>query len=1028
MSGARQACTRVLPVLVLAVIAAAVIPKDTFRSRDVDKPSTSRTYSSLPVNFVENMGQTDARVRFYAHGADFAFFLTAQEAVFRFAPRSLNRATPLTPVADRSHLRGSVLRLRFVDGNPDVLVAGEERAEGNVNYFLGDDSSRWQQGLSQYRQIVYRDLWSGIDLKLREDSGALKYEFRVRKGARVSDIRLAYEGVKGLVLDASGGLVIRTPVGLLRDSAPIAYQEIEGVRASVESRYELAGNGYGFSVGHYDASRELIIDPGLEYSTFLGGTSHESGAGIVVDATGNAYVVGITQSPNFPTTAGAFDRTGSAGNDLDVFVSKINATGTALIYSTFVGGTNFEWGRGIAIDAANNVYVTGQTKSSNFPTTGGAFDRTFNVDTCPRCGIDQYDAFAFKLNAAGSNLVYSTFLGGFDIDDGLAIAVDSTGNAYVTGETGSSNFPTTTGAISRVKSGAFDAFVTKLNPAGSALVYSTYLGGSEVDFGQRIALSKDGTNNAYVAGTTRSPNFPTTPGAFDTTANGEFDVFVARLNPSGTALIYSTFLGGSGMEGAGGLAVDAEGSAYIGGGTPSGNFPVTPGAFSTVLTGSGDAFVTKLSASGNTLIFSTLLGGSGSEGVSGLVLDAAANVYVAGGTSSIDFPMTPTAFDNTFNGAVTDAFIAKLNPNATALLYSTFLGGSDNEGAADIAIDSARSVYVTGQTMSANFPTTTGALDRVWNGDPLIFWADAFVAKIIPEDGPGTTPIFGLATVTANPSSVTSGSVSTGTVSVNAPASGSVAVFLASSNPNVASVPASATIAAGASSATFAITTSAVTTSVAVTISASYNGVTKTTTLSVLTPPPSPILTNLVTSPSSVTGGGSVTGAVVLSMAVWSNGFPVALSSNHPAASTPASVTVPQGSQSTVFPITTSSVTAATVATITAVAGGVTKTTSVTINPASPPPPPPPPPPQTATLTVTATGRNGETVTSTPSGISVPVSATRSASFNTGTSITLRVSNNRDAVWSGACSSGGSKQRTCVLTLNGNSAVTANVK
>ena len=237
----------------------------------------------------------------------------------------------------------------------------------------------------------------------------------------------------------------------------------------------------------------------------------------MVDAAGNAYVVGVTQSPNFPTTAGAFDRTGSASNDLDVFVTKINATGTALIYSTFVGGTNFEWGRGIAIDAANNVYVTGQTKSSNFPTTGGAFDRTFNVDTCPRCGIDQYDAFVFKLNAAGSSLVYSTFLGGFDIDDGLAIAVDTAGSAYVTGETGSSNFPTTTGAISRVKSGAFDAFVTKLNPAGSALVYSTYLGGSEVDFGQRIALSRDGTNNAYVVGSTRSPNFPTTPGAFDTT-------------------------------------------------------------------------------------------------------------------------------------------------------------------------------------------------------------------------------------------------------------------------------------------------------------------------------------------------------------------------------------------------------------------------------------------------------------------------------------------------------------------------------
>ena len=793
----------------------------------------------------------------------------------------------------------------------------------------------------------------------------------------------------------------------------------------VASRYELTGHAYGFTTDRYDSNRELIIDPGLDYSTFLGGTSHEFGNGIVVDAAGNAYVVGTTQSPDFPTTAGAFDRTGAASNNLDVFVAKINPTGTALVYSTFVGGTNFDWGRGIAIDAANNVYVTGQTQSSNFPTTGGAFDRTFNVDTCPRCGIDQYDAFVFKLNASGSSLVYSTYLGGFDIDDGLAITVDTAGNAYVAGETISSNFPTTSGAFSRVLNGAFDAFVTKLNPTGSALVYSTYLGGSEVEFAERIALSKDGSNQAYIVGTTSSPNFPTTPGAFDTTANGGFDVFVTRLNASGSALIYSTFLGGSGTDGAGGLAVDAAGNAYIGGSTASPNFPVTTGAFSTVLTGSGDAFVTKLNAAGSGLIFSTLIGGSGTEGIGGLVLDTDANIYIAGGTSSPDFPMTPTAYDNTFNGAVTDAFIAKLNPGATALLYSTFLGGSDNEGAADIAIDSARNVYVTGQTMSADFPTTPGAFDRVWNGDPVIFWADAFIAKLTPVDGPGTTPVFGLATLTVNPSPVTGGGSATGTVAVNAPAPTSVVVTLTSSNPSVVSVPANVMIAQGASSANFAITTSPVTTSVAVTISASYNGVTKTTTLSVLTPPPSPILTNLVTSPSTVTGGSNSTGVVVLSMAVGDSGFPVALSSNHPAASVPPSVTVPQGSQSAVFPITTTTVTATAVATITATAGGVTKTTTLTINP---PGPPPPPPPQTATLTVTATGRNGETVSSTPSGISVRVPSTGSATFNAGTAITLRVSNNRDAIWSGACSSGGSKTKTCTFTLSGNASVTANVQ
>ncbi len=1022
----RASLARVLAVfgLLLGAIVLTGIHSDNPNSLRSGKPAALRAYADLPVYFIENAGQTDPRVRFYAQGSGYVFYLSAREAVFQFAARSSTSAASLMPVAERSQTAGAVLRLRFVDGNPDVIVTGEERASGEVNYLRGDDSSRWQRGLSQYRQVVYSNLWPGIDLKLREESGTLKYEFRVRPGARVSDIGLAYEGAQSLTLDAEGGLLIGSSMGVLKDSAPIAYQEDSGQRAPVESRYQLKGSGYGFSVDRYDPNRELIIDPGLDYSTFLGGTSHEFGTGIAVDTVGNAYVVGVTQSPNFPTTAGAFDRTGSASNDLDVFVTKINATGTALIFSTFLGGSNFEWGRGIALDAANNVYITGQTKSSNFPTTGGAFDRTFNVDTCPRCGIDQYDAFVTKLNAAGSSLVYSTYLGGFDLDDGMAIAVDSAGSAYIAGETGSSNFPTTTGAISRVRSGAFDAFITKLNPAGSALVYSTYLGGSEVDFGQAIALSSDGANNAYVVGATRSPNFPTTVGAFDTTANGEFDIFVARLNPSGTALVYSTLLGGSDMDGASGLAVDAQGNAYIGGGTPSSDFPVTPGAFATVSQGSGDAFVTKLNAAGNALIFSTLLGGSGSEGVSALALDAAANIYLTGGTSSPDFPMTPTAFDSTFNGGVTDAFVAKFNPGATALLYSTFLGGSDNEGASDLAIDSTRSVYVTGQTMSVNFPTTAGAPDRTWNGDPLIFWADAFIAKLTPEDGPGTTPVFGLASVNAAPSTVNGGSSSTGTVSVNAPAPGSVVVFLASSDPSVVSVPANATIAQGTSSANFVITTHPVTASVTVTITASYAGVTRSTTLSVLTPPPSPILTNLVTSPSTVNGGGSVTGAVVLSIVPWDTGFTVALSSNHAAASTPSSVTVPPGSQSAVFPIATSTVTTSTIATITATAGGVTKTTSLTINPSSPPPPPP----QTATLTVTTRGRNGTTITSTPAGISVSIPNTGSAAFSIGTSITLRVSNNRDAIWSGACSSGGRKQRTCVFTLNGNSTVTANVQ
>ena len=431
----------------------------------------------------------------------------------------------------------------------------------------------------------------------------------MRPGARPADIRLAYAGASALRVDDSGRLLIETEMGVLQDSRPVSYQTIAGVRVAVESRYVLnardAGEQrYGFAVGaSYQPDHELVIDPGVEYSTLLGGSSDDIAAGIQVDANGNAYVVGTTQSPNFPTTAGAFRRTGAASNFGDVFVTKLNATGTALVYSTFIGGSNFDWGRAIAIDAAGNAYVTGQTKSSNFPTTGGAFDRTFNVDTCPRCGIDQEDAFALKLNAAGSGLVYSTLFGGFDLDDGLAIAVDGSGNAYVAGETGSANFPTTPGAFDTTRNGEFDTFVTKLNATGSALVYSTYLGGTLVEFPSRVAV--DAARNVYVLGATRSADFPTTSGAFDTTQNGAFDVFVTKLNSTGSALIYSTFLGGTDFDSAGGLAIDSAGNAYISGGTGSLDFPTTPGSFDTLPDGS-EAFVTKLNPTGSALVYSTV--------------------------------------------------------------------------------------------------------------------------------------------------------------------------------------------------------------------------------------------------------------------------------------------------------------------------------------------------------------------------------------------------------------------------------------
>jgi hypothetical protein len=1001
-------------------------------NRRVTATGLSHAHANLPVAFVENRGQVDAKVRYYAQGERYAFYLTRDEVVLSFA--------------NQAATEDLALRLRFPGSNPRREIEGQARAAGEINYFRGNDPAAWRTSIPRYAQIAYRELWPGIDLQLRETGGTLKYEFRVKAGARPADIHLAYTGAAGLSIDDSGALLIATPMGTLRDAAPASYQIVDGRRVTVGSRYVLLGSAstaaeYGFEVGaDYQPDVELVIDPGIEYSTFLGGSSNEQIGGIKVDAAGNAYIVGTTQSPDFPTTAGAFRRTGATSNFSDVFVTKLNASGTALVYSTFIGGTNFDFGRAIAIDAAGSAYITGQTKSSGFPTTGGAFDRTFNVDSCPRCGIDQYDAFVTKLNAAGSALVYSTFLGGFDIDDGMGIAVDASGNAYVTGETGSLNFPTTAGAFDTTRNGMFDAFVTKLNATGSALVYSTYLGASGIEYASRIAVDAGG--NAYVAGSTSSPDFPTTAGAFDPTANGGFDAFVTKLNPSGSALVYSTYLGGQDSEGTGGLAIDAAGNAYVSGGTGSFDFPTTPGAFDTLPDGS-EAFVTKLNAAGAALVYSTVLGGTGGEGANAVGVDAAGNAWIAGITNSVDFPVTTGAADRTFNG-VADAFVSELSANGSALLYSTYLGGTQSEGGDDLAVDGSGDVYVAGHTYSMDFPTTAGAFDIVFNGDTSIFWGDAFVTKIATDTStsapPSTPPVPGTPALLSPPNNDTpSQPIAFDWSDVSGAASYTIQIDDSSAftAPLVRdqSVATSQFLAGGLAAKPHFWRVRAVNTAG---VPGAWSAA---RTFTPQPAPPPPGLSTFSTNPSTVVGGNPSSGTVVLSTPAPDGGALIALSSsNASVASVPSSVTAASFSFTGTFAIQTAPVTTTTVVTITAVYNNTTRTATIAVTPTASapppppppppptPPPPPPPPPQTATLGVTATGRSGERVTSAPAGINVNTGSSGSISFAAGTNITLSVTNGRDAIWSGACSSGGSKRKTCTFTLGANATVTANVQ
>jgi hypothetical protein len=670
-------------------------------------------YANLPLSFIPNAGQLDTRVRYLAQSGAGSFYFTTREAVFSLATKT----------------RGLVLRLGFLGANPRPAITSQAARSGTVNYFIGNDPARWHTNLPTYGEVVYRDLWPGIDLLFRSDSGQLTYEFSVKPGARVKDIRLAYRGAKKLSVEKNGNLMIHTSLGNISDTRPTTYQWIDGNRVEVPSRFALdhrSKTTYGFSVGAYDRRQPLVVDPGLVYSTFLGGSMDDAGNGIAVDSAGQAYVTGFTYSSDFPTTAGAFDRTYNGGSGWpfgggDTFVTKLNSSGSALVYSTYLGGSGDEpiWASSIALDSAGNAYLAGTTDSPNFPITPGAFQSTHK-------GVQ--DAYVVKLNRYG-NLAYSTLLGGSGQDGAYyssAIAVDSSGHAYVSGFTDSLDFPTTSGAFQTTFQGPFyDAFVTKLNSSGTGLVYSTYLGGTSDDDATGIAV--DAAGRAYVTGYTSSADFPTTPGAVQTMIGGSYDAFVTKLNSSGTGLVYSTFLGGTTDDYGGSIAVDCSGKAYVTGYTSAVDFPTTPGAYRTANAGSYDIFVAKLNSTGSALVYSTYLGGSLDDFSVAIAIDSAGQAHVTGDTNSPDFPTTPGGFQPTNNGSY-DAFVTKLNSAGSALIYSTYLGGMLDDIGVGIAVNRAGKVYVSGYTNSLNFPTTPGAWDMTYNGGT--YYGDAFVTKL----------------------------------------------------------------------------------------------------------------------------------------------------------------------------------------------------------------------------------------------------------------------------------------------------------
>lgn len=662
-------------------------------------------FAALPLRFEPNVGQSDPQVQFLARASGYTLFLTAREAVMVFAQPKAS-AVRKDAVLPKSAAPQSVVRMRFVGANLQPRIEGLDALPGISNYFIGKDPSQWHTDIVGYSRVRYGDVYPGIDLVYYGNAGQVEYDFVLKAGADPGAIRLAFDGPERLLVNAVGELVLKVAGGELRQPPAVIYQEGPAGKVVVAGNYVARGDQVGFAIGNYDRTRPLIIDPVLVYSTYLGGSGIDQVNAIDVGATGDAFVTGVTGSINFPTQGtptstfqGGQDvfvtRMSLAGNTLiystyiggigldiandivvsgagtayvtgstdsidypvvtptiaahvggtDAFLTKLTSAGNGLVYSTYWGSTGFEEGTGVAVDPADNAYISGNTDAPNFPT-----QTPFQAALAG--GVD---AFMTKFSVAGNSVVYSTFLGGAGDDRAYDMTVADDAAVFVVGSTTSANFPTTSGSVQPALAGGRDAFLTHFSLAGNALLYSTFLGGTGFD--EAFGIVIDAPMNAYLTGRTNSSNFPRMAPTQLSFGGGAFDAFVSKINPPGSALVYSTYLGGNGDDQGQAIALDGANNAFVTGSTSSTNFPLRA-AIQSTRGGPSDAFVTKLDLSGDSMVYSTYLGGSGVDGGQGIGVDLVGSAYVAGFTESTDFP-TLHPFQAAF-GAMRDGFVSKL--------------------------------------------------------------------------------------------------------------------------------------------------------------------------------------------------------------------------------------------------------------------------------------------------------------------------------------------------------------------------------
>ncbi len=656
--------------------------------------------------FVENRGQWSTTARFVGRwGPTFA----------RIEPAAI--VLQMHDAHDRR--RGVVVRIEFDGARADSPPRGEHRRPGAFNYLLGNDPERWCIGVPSYDRVVYRDLYDGVDLRLRSEHAHLKYDLLLDPGTRLDLVRFRCEGVEELSIDSDGSLVLETALGPIRQPVPITWQvQPSGERRSVECRYRLLDDGlFGFEAPTWDVRLPLVIDPGLVWSTYVGASLNDRATEVAVGPGGNVTVAGHTNSVGFPTTPGAFGTVHSGGLPPfyapDVFITQLHADGSTAVFSTFLGGASSDRPKGLHVAGDGTITVAGNSGSDDFPVTGGAYDMTQAFGG---------KMFIARLDPTGSALVFSTLLGAGDATaEGLtAMHVDDAGIVTVTGGVTSPGFPTTPGAFKPTFAGAgdWDAFISRLSADGSSLLYSTFFGGSS--FETAFAVHADSLGVVTFAGATSSADFPLTPGAFDTAGSSRF---VARLDTVASRLVFSTYFGGQAGTGAEeiiDLHVDESGATTVAGYTMRPGFPVTAGAYDTNGAGSTDGFVSRLDPTGSTLLFSTLLGLGGSDYLRALHVDSAGVSTVFGATTSAAFPTTPGAYQTTKAGPIggpgTDGFISRLSADGSTLLYSTFLGGSDDDAddvqageRLGLAVGPFGDAYVAASTDSTDFPTTPGA-------------------------------------------------------------------------------------------------------------------------------------------------------------------------------------------------------------------------------------------------------------------------------------------------------------------------------